>query len=442
MSAVSRRRGSASNGGFFSSPLVKKIIITILLLSVYRLGSYVPVPYVDVEKLSGIAKYTSDGILGMLNMLSGGSLSRMSIFALTIVPYISASIVVQLSSASFDFLKKIKEDGSAGQLKIQQYTKYLAIIIAIFQGFAVAKSIAGMNMYLGSNSGGSFFAHFSVALTLATGTLFLMWLGDKITSFGIGNGVSLIIFVGIVIEFPKIVYSSFELLRTGVVNPGLFILLVALFVCVVIFIVFVEGAYRIVGIAQPKFHGVMRGNNQQQGVNELPLKLNPSGVIPPIFASSVLLLPATISSFLSQSSSNPVLSWLAVNLAHGKPLFSLVYAAMIVFFTYFYTSIVFDTKETANQLKKSNSFILGIRPGDATALYLKNIMSRLCFIGSAYLVIVCIIPEVFSSFNSQSFIFGGTSLLIIVNVATETISQARIQMMSKKYEKVLSKYKR
>jgi preprotein translocase subunit SecY len=417
---------------FGQNPLFKKILITIILLAVYRLGSYIPLPFVDVPKLASITKYTENGILGMLNMLSGGSLSRMSIFTLTIVPYISASIIIQLSSASFASLKALKSEGSTGQAVIHQYTKYLTCFIAFFQGFAVAKSLVSSGVLV-SFAEPTFFTLSTIALTLSIGTLTLMWIGERITANGIGNGISLIIFVGIVIELPKTIIAGFGMIKTGVLSPAMLFVILAVFIFLLSIVIFVESSFRIININQPNFRQA-----QLQGVasknNFLPLKINPSGVIPPIFASSILLLPSTVASFAG-SSQNPIIMWILANFTHGTFAFMFAFGACIVFFTYFYTSIVFDSKETADQLKKSNALIQGIRPGQATASYISSVIKRLNLIGSVYLIVVCLMPEILFSMGFQSFVFGGTSLLIIVSVSVDTITQFQMQMMSKKYQK-------
>lgn len=416
--------------------LLKKIIFTLIVLAVYRLGSYIPLPFLDTTKLASLNKYTQNGVLGMFNMLSGGSLARMSVFTLTIVPYISASIIVQLLSVTFDGLKKLKQEGSAGQAKIHQYTKYLACFVAFFQGFAVAKSLYGSGVLVGFVESG-FYPLFVIALTLSVGTLTLMWLGERITARGIGNGISLIIFVGIVIELPKTIYSGFEMLKNGIISAPLLILAIALFFALLILVIFVESSFRTINITQPNFKQAQFMGKGGMKQNYLPLKINSVGVIPPIFASSILLIPSTIVAFAANSS-NPFLLWMAANFTHGKPLFILVFAAAIVFFTFFYTSLVFDPKETAEQLRKSNSFIQGIRPGEATANYIRDIIKRLNLLASIYLCVVCLMPEILSVAGFQAFAFGGTSLLIIVGVATDTASQIQLQAMSKKYQKKLS----
>jgi preprotein translocase subunit SecY len=362
----------------------------------------------------------------------------MSVFALGIVPYITSSIIVQLLVASIDSLKSLKQEGESGQVKINQYTRYLCFIIAFVQGYAIASTLGASNMFLGLEKYGSFYQRFVVALTLATGTFLLLWLGEKITSKGIGNGASLIIFTGIVTELPKVFISVFELSRSGALSPFVAIFFVLLVAFSIGFVVFAEKSYRIIKIQH-------HGRNLMQGskgmLNELPLKINPPGVIPPIFASSLLLLPTTILSFAGSEESG-WLQTLAFSFSHGKPFFIILYIALIIFFTFFYTEIVFNVKEIANNFRKSNYFIHGIRPGESTVNFLRSTMKKLCFIGGAYLSIVCVIPEIFASAYSQSLIIGGTSILIIVNVITDTIAQIQSYLLSSKYTKLLNKVKK
>ena len=427
--------------GFFSNTaLLNRILFTLAVLAFYRFGSFVPLPFIDASTLSVLSEKISQGVFGMFDMLSGGSLSRMSVFALGIVPYITASIIVQLLVASIDSLQSLKKEGEAGQVKINQYTRYLTLVIAFFQGYAIASTLGANDMFLGLEKYGSMFQRMVVALTLATGTFLLLWLGEKITTKGLGNGASLIIFTGIVTEFPKIFISLFELARTGALSPFILITFILIFVGSIVFVSFCEKSYRIVKI---QHHGrSMAFGNQQKGMlSELPLKLNPPGVIPPIFASSLLLLPTTILSFVNPAESG-FLQDLAFAFSHGKPLFIIMYIMLIMFFTFFYTEITFNTKEISENFRKANYFIHGIRPGESTSLYLKATMKKLCFIGGCYLSIVCIIPEIFASQNGQALMIGGTSILIIVNVITDTFSQIQSYLLSSKYNKFLNKVKK
>jgi preprotein translocase subunit SecY len=427
--------------GFNSSGLIGKILFTLGILVFYRIGSFIPVPFIDASMLSILSDKITGGVFGMFDMLSGGSLSRMSVFALGIVPYITSSIIIQLLIVSFDSLKALKQEGEAGQVKINQYTRYLCFGIAFMQGFAIASTLGAGNMYLGLEKYGTFYQKIVVSLTLATGTFLLLWLGERVTAKGIGNGASLIIFTGIVTEFPKIFISFFELARTGSISPFIAILFLVIFLGSIAFVIFAEKSYRIIKI---QHHGrnMMMGNNKGQGMlNELPLKINPPGVIPPIFASSLLLLPTTLLSFLGTGEAG-LLERIVFMFSHGKPLFIISYVALIIFFTFFYTEIVFNIKEIADNFRKSNYFIHGIRPGESTVNYLRSTMKKLCFIGGSYISIVCVIPELFSSTYGQSFIIGGTSVLIIVNVITDTISQVQSYLLSSKYSKFMQKVKK
>lgn len=424
---------------FGNSQLLNRVLLTLLILAFYRAGSFIPLPFIDASTLSALSEKISKGVFGMFDMLSGGSLSRMSVFALGIVPYITSSIIVQLLVASVDSLKHLKQEGESGQVKINQYTRYLCFIIAFVQGYAIASTLGANSMFLGIEKYGSIYQRLVVALTLATGTFLLLWLGEKITAKGLGNGASLIIFTGIVTEFPKVFISLFELSRTGALNPLVAIFFVLIVVASIAFVVFCEKSYRIIKI---QHHGrnFMQGGNKGM-MNELPLKLNPPGVIPPIFASSLLLLPATALSFAS-SAEPGFFQTIAFSFSHGKPLFIIFYVALIMFFTFFYTPIVFNIKEISENFRKANYFISGIRPGESTATYLRSTMNKLCFIGGCYLSIICVLPEVFSASYGQSLMIGGTSILIIVNVVTDTFAQVQSYLLSSKYNKFLNKVKK
>lgn len=425
---------SFSKGG-----LLNKVLFTLGVLIFYRIGSFIPVPFIDASMLSAISDKITGGVFGMFDMLSGGSLSRMSVFALGIVPYITSSIIIQLLIVSFDSLKALKQEGEVGQVKVNQYTRYVCFGIAFIQGFAIASTLGSGNMYLGMEKYGTFYQKMVVALTLATGTFLLLWLGERITAKGIGNGASLIIFTGIVTEFPKIFISFFELARTGAISPLIALLFLGIFLSSIAFVIFAEKSYRIIKI---QHHGRNAMIGSKQGMlNELPLKINPPGVIPPIFASSLLLLPTTLLSFLGPKESG-FLEKLVFMFSHGKPLFIIFYIALIIFFTFFYTEIVFNIKEIADNFRKSNYFIYGIRPGESTVNYLRATMKKLCFIGGCYISIVCIVPELFASTYGQTFIIGGTSVLIIVNVITDTISQVQSYLLSSKYNKFIQKTKK
>jgi preprotein translocase subunit SecY len=420
------------------SGLLQKVLFTISVLIAYRLGSFIPLPWIDVSMLESLEKYTKSGVFGMFNMLSGGSLARMSIFALTIIPYITSSIIVQLVTSSTPKLKALKQEGESGQKQINQYTKYITILIALFQGFAIANGIGASDLYIGDNPQGTLYQKLSIALTLTTGTMVLLWMGERITAKGIGNGVSLMIFVGIVAEFPKAFISMIELTRSGAMSPLQLVFIIVIFIISISLIVLFEKSYRIIKVQQSKQISRFGGIQSAMGSGQLPLKINPAGVIPPIFAGSVLMLPATIVSFM-QNSANPIIQFISINFSHGKPLFIASYIALIYFFTYFYTSIVFDIKDVANNLRKSNTFIHGIRPGEKTQEYIEKLMKYLCFIGGSYIAFVCIIPELMSGLYSQFYLIGGTGLLIVVNVSTDTIAQIQMHNLSSKYDKLSHK---
>lgn len=418
--------------------LLQKVLFTISVLIAYRLGSFIPLPWIDVSMLESLEKYTKSGVFGMFNMLSGGSLARMSIFALTIIPYITSSIIVQLVTSSTPKLKALKQEGESGQKQINQYTKYVTILIALFQGFAIANGIGASDLYIGDNSQGTLYQKLSIALTLTTGTMVLLWMGERITAKGIGNGVSLMIFVGIVAEFPKAFISMIELTRSGAMSPLQLVFIIVIFIISISLIVLFEKSYRIIKVQQSKQISRFGGIQSAMGSGQLPLKINPAGVIPPIFSGSVLMLPATIVSFM-QNSANPIIQFISINFSHGKLLFIVTYIALIYFFTYFYTSIVFDIKDVANNLRKSNTFIHGIRPGEKTQEYIEKLMKYLCFIGGSYIAFVCIIPELMSGLYSQFYLIGGTGLLIVVNVSTDTIAQIQMHNLSSKYDKLSHK---
>jgi preprotein translocase subunit SecY len=423
-----------------NSQLFKKIFITLIILAFYRFGSFVPLPFVDASLLSDFSDKISKGVFGMFDLLSGGSLSRMSVFALGIVPYITSSIVVQLLVASVDSLKSLKQEGQSGQVKINQYTRYLCLVISFIQGFAIASTLGANGLFIGIENYGTLYQKLVVATTLASGTFLLLWLGERITSNGLGNGASLIIFTGIVTEFPKMFISIFELARTGALNPVIAILFVVMIVTSIAFVVFCEKSYRIIKI---QHHGRNLMHAGSKGMlNELPLKINPPGVIPPIFASSLLLLPTTIISFAGNPEGSGFFQTIAYSFSHGKPLFIIFYVALIMFFTFFYTEIVFNIKEIADNFRKSNYFIHGIRPGESTTNYLRSTMKKLCFIGGSYLSIICVLPEIFSASYGQSVLIGGTSILIIVNVITDTFAQIQSYLLSSKYNKFLNKVKK
>src|SRR6188508_292060 len=416
--------------------LKKRIWFTLGALLVYRLGTYIPLPGIDPNIWEQVFKSQAGGILGMFNMFAGGGINRMAIFALNIMPYISASIIIQLLTTVSPQLEALKKEGEAGRKTLNQYTRYLTVILAAFQSYGIAVGLQGAGNVV--SEPGPFFL-ISTSVTLTGGTMFLMWLGEQITSRGIGNGISLIILAGIVAELPSALASMLELGRQGALSTGLILLVIIMAVVVIAFIVFMERAQRRLLIQYPKRQV---GNRVFEGQSShLPLKLNTSGVIPPIFASSLLLLPTTIASFNAQGQGPEWLSIITTQLAHGRPLFLLLYVGLIVFFAFFYTAIVFNPTETADNLKKHGGFIPGIRPGERTAEYIDYVLSRITVLGAGYLAIVCLIPEILISYASVPFYFGGTSLLIVVSVTMDTVAQVQGYLLAHQYEGLIRKSK-
>ncbi|MEY4013952.1 MAG: preprotein translocase subunit [Pseudomonadota bacterium] len=416
--------------------LRQRLVFLVLALVVYRLGAHIPVPGIDPEQLARLFDSQSGGILGLFNMFSGGALSRFTVFALGIMPYISASIIMQLASVISPTLEALKKEGEAGRKKITQYTRYGTVVLAFVQaiGISVAlESQAGLVIDPG------FMFRFTTVVSLVTGTMFLMWLGEQITERGLGNGISIIIFAGIVAGLPSALGGLFELVRTGSMSALALIFIVLLVVAVTAFVVFVERGQRriIVNYAKRQV-----GNKIYQGQSShLPLKLNMAGVIPPIFASSIILFPATLSSWFGSNPDSPLsfLSDLAASLSPGQPLYIGLYAAAIIFFCFFYTALVFNSKETADNLKKSGALIPGIRPGDQTARYIDKILMRLTLVGAVYITLVCLLPEFMVLKWNVPFYFGGTSLLIIVVVSMDFFAQVQSYIMSQQYESLLKK---
>jgi preprotein translocase subunit SecY len=421
-----------------ATELKKRIWFTLGALIVYRIGTYIPVPGVDAAVMADILRQHGGGILGMFDMFSGGALGRMTVFALNIMPYISASIIVQLMTAAIPAWEALKKEGETGRKKLNQYTRYLTVFIALFQAWGIAIGLEGMRSEFGAAvyDPGWFF-RISCIVTLVGGTMFLMWLGEQITARGVGNGISLIIFAGIVANLPSALVATLELGRTGALSTFfiVFFLLVALAVIAVV--VFVERAQRRIPVQYPKRQV---GNRMFGGENtHLPLKLNTAGVIPPIFASSLLLLPATFAGFSATQGDAGWLTTLAGYLAHGQPLYMSLYVGLIVFFAFFYTAVVFNPVETADNLKKYGGFIPGIRPGQHTAEYLDRVLTRLTAVGAVYLSIVCLLPEILISNYGVPFYFGGTSLLIIVSVTMDTVAQVQSHLFAHQYEGLIRK---
>ena len=418
-----------------SEDLKKRIWFTLGALIVYRLGSYIPIPGIDAVQLAKFAAQNSNGILGWVNNLAGGALGRMAIFALNIMPYISASIIIQLMSSVSPQLEALKKEGEQGRKKLNQYTRYGTVLLAALQAYGIAVGLEGQG---GLVVDPGMFFRISTVITLTGGTVFLMWLGEQITSRGIGNGISLIIFAGIVANLPHGIAALFEMGRTGQVSTFVILGIILLAFAVIAFIVTMERAQRRLLIQYPKRQV---GNKMFQGESShMPLKLNTSGVIPPIFASSLLLLPITVANF-AKGQGPEWLNSLTAMLGHGQPLFLLLYALLIIFFAFFYTSIMFNPVETADNLKKYGGFIPGIRPGERTAEYIDYVLTRITLIGALYLVVVCLLPEFLIGYTGVPFYFGGTSLLIVVSVTMDTVAQVQGHLLAQQYEGLIRKSK-
>jgi preprotein translocase subunit SecY len=415
--------------------LKARIWFTLGALLVYRLGTYIPLPGIDPAAWEQIFRTQSGGILGMFNMFSGGGIHRMAIFALNIMPYISASIIIQLMTTVSKSLEQLKKEGEQGRKLMNQYTRYLTVVLAAFQAYGIAVGLESAGQAV--TDPGIFF-RLSTVITLTGGTVFLMWLGEQVTSRGIGNGISLIILSGIVAELPTALYNMLELGRQGALSTGLILVVIVMAVAVIMFIVFMERAQRRLLIQYPKRQV---GNRMFEGQSShLPLKLNTSGVIPPIFASSLLLLPTTVANF-NAGQLPDWLTWVTTQLSHGRPLFLVLYVGLIIFFAFFYTAVVFNPTETAENLKKHGGFIPGIRPGERTAEYIDYVLSRITVIGAAYLALVCLIPEILISYAAVPFYFGGTSLLIVVSVTMDTVAQVQGYLLAHQYEGLIKKSK-
>ncbi|MGO2957634.1 MAG: preprotein translocase subunit SecY [Acetobacter sp.] len=440
MASAAEQLAANFNVGSFAkaTELKKRIWFTLGALIIYRLGTYIPVPGVDATVMGQLLAQHQGGILGMFNMFTGGALGRMTVFALNIMPYISASIIVQLMSTAIPSLETLKKEGDAGRKKLNEYTRYLTVFIALFQAYGIAVGLESMRSAAGAAvvSPGPFFLA-SCVTTLVGGTMFLMWIGEQITSRGVGNGISLIIFAGIVANLPHALASLFQLGYTGALSPIFVLLFLVLAAITITFIVFMEQAQRRVVIQYPKRQ---MGQRMFGGdTTHMPLKVNTAGVIPPIFASSVLLIPVTISGFMNGKSMPGWLSFLGEEMGQGQPLYMLFYAAMIVFFSYFYAAVTFNPTETADNLRKQGGFIPGIRPGAATAVYFDKILTRLTTIGAAYMVLVCLLPQILISRYNVPFYFGGTSLIIIVSVTIDTVTQIQSHLVAHQYQGLMKK---
>ena len=415
--------------------LKKRIWFTLGALLVYRLGTYIPLPGIDPQALQAVFSQQQSGIVGMFNMFAGGAVGRMAIFALNIMPYITASIVIQLLSSTVPHLQQLKKEGETGRKQINQYTRYGTVLLATVQGYGIAVGLEGAEGVVVDP--GAFFRA-SAVITLVGGTVFLMWLGEQVTARGVGNGISLIIFAGIVAELPGALAGTLELGRQGALSTFIILALMIMVVAVIAFIVFVERAQRRLLVQYPKRQ---MGNRMMSGDNShLPLKLNTAGVIPPIFASSLLLLPITVANF-SGTDGTGSLGTVTAMLGRGQPLYMVMYAVGIIFFCFFYTSIVFNPQDTADNLKRYGGFIPGIRPGPRTAEYIDRVLTRLTVVGALYLTLVCLLPEFLINAYNVPFYFGGTSLLIVVNVTMDTVGQVQGHLFAHQYEGLIKKSK-
>jgi len=435
---VSNTRAQMANKSGSFSELKARLLFVLGALFVYRIGSHIPVPGIDPKALAVMFEQQSGSILDMFNMFSGGALMRLSLFALGIMPYISASIIMQLMTVVIPSMEQMKKEGESGRRKISQFTRYGTVVLATFQAIGISLALqnqtaGGLNVVL--NPGVGFVA--ITAITLVTGTVFLMWLGEQVTERGIGNGISLIIFAGIVSGLPKAIGGTLELARTGEMNGAFIILLFLLSLSVTALVVFVERGQRRILINYPKRQ---QGRKLYGGQSSfLPLKLNMAGVIPPIFASSIILFPATIAGWFGNTEGLTWLQDVATMLSPGQPVYVMFYATAIIFFCFFYTALVFNSKETAENLKKSGAFLPGIRPGLQTGSYIDKVMTRLTLVGAFYITLVCLLPEFLIVYWNVPFYFGGTSLLIIVVVVMDFISQMQTHVMSQQYEGLMKK---
>lgn len=422
---------STANNGLVD--LKRRLLFVLLAIFVFRVGSYIPVPGLNPQKLQDLFNAQQNNIIGLFNMFSGGALMRFSIFALGIMPYISASIIIQLLTVLSPQLSELRKEGESGQRKINKYTRYGTLVLASFQAIGVSKMLTAHGIAL--SSGFSFY--FTTSVTLVTGTLFLMWLGEQVTERGIGNGISLIIFAGIVAGLPSAIAKTLEQVREGQLQVIALLLIIVAIGIVVGFVVFVERGQRRITINYAR--RIQGGNVYSAKSTHLPLKINMAGVIPPIFASSIILFPATLAQWFGHGKGMSWLAAIGVSLQQGQPLHMFLFAVAIIFFCFFYTALVFNPRETADNLKKSGAFIPGIRPGEQTAKYIDTVMTRLTLAGAIYVTLVCLLPEFMILTWNVPFYFGGTSLLIIVVVVMDFIAQVQAHMMSYQYESLLKK---
>ncbi|MFP4404070.1 preprotein translocase subunit SecY [Rhodosalinus sp.] len=434
VSAAEQMAANTSWGAFArATELRQRIFFTLGLLIVYRIGTFIPVPGIDGQALQDFMTQASTGIGGMLSMFTGGALGRMGIFALGIMPYISASIIVQLLAAMVPSLEQLKKEGEQGRKKLNQYTRYGTVLLATLQAYGLAVSLEAGDLVTDPG----WFFRASCVITLVGGTMFLMWLGEQITARGVGNGISLIIFVGIIAEIPAALAQFFASGRSGAISPAVIVGVILMVVVTITFVVFMERSLRKITIQYPRRQMGMKMTEAQ--TSHLPVKVNPSGVIPAIFASSLLLLPTTLSTFSGQES-GPVMSTIMAYFGPGQPLYLLFFAAMIIFFAYFYTfNVAFKPDDVADNLKNQNGFVPGIRPGKKTAEYLEYVVNRVLVLGSGYLALVCLLPEILRNQFAIPFYFGGTSVLIVVSVSMDTVQQIQSHLLAHQYEGLIQK---
>jgi len=441
MASAAEQLASQMNMSAFSkaTELKQRLLFVLGALIIYRIGTHVPLPGIDLSVWNEIYNQKAGGILDMFNMFAGGALQRMTIFALNIMPYISASIIMQLASSMVPSLEQIKKEGEVGRVRINQYTRYLTVLLATVQAWGLAVGLESMQGSAGASAvidPGMFF-RVSTVITIVGGTVFLMWLGEQITQRGVGNGISLLIFAGIVAELPRAIAGVLELGRQGQFSPVILFVMFAMVVGVIVFIVFMERAQRKIPVQYPRRQV---GQNQMAAgqLSHLPLKLNTAGVIPPIFASSLLLLPMTLVGFAG-AEGGTIVSDIARHLQHGQPVYMVLYGLLIAFFCFFYTAIVFNPKENADMLKKYGGFVPGIRPGQQTAEYLDHVLTRLTAVGALYIIFICLLPEFLISKYQMPFYFGGTSLLIVVSVTMDTVAQIHAHLVAHQYEGLIRK---
>ncbi len=420
-----------------ATELQKRIWYTVIALIVYRIGTFIPIPGIDPSAFAQAFESQAGGIFGMFNTFSGGAVERMAIFALNVMPYISSSIIMQLLSTSIPSLERLKKEGEVGRKQINQYTRYLTLVLALVQSYGIAM---GLQSSAGVVTNPGLFFIASTVITLTGGTMFLMWLGEQVTARGVGNGISLIIFAGIVAEMPRVVMQSLALARTGDVNPVGLLMIAAAMLAVIVFVVFIERSQRRLVVQYPKRQD--KGRMFMGESSFLPLKINTAGVIPPIFASSLLMLPTTVIGFMGMGANAPEwVSQLQGFIGYGQPGHMMLYALGIIFFCFFYTSIVFNPEETADNLRKYGGFLPGIRPGKKTAEYLDYVLTRLTVIGAAYITAVCLLPEILISYYAVPFYLGGTSILIVISVTLDTVAQIQSHLVAHQYEGLIKRSK-